>query len=119
MKTSRLCSRWLAAIVVMLLWTGNALAADSGSKEIVLTGAVETPLHMTAGALRALPPAELTLDFMAGPHPEKGMFKGVLLWKLVSLAAVKNRAGKGAGLLHSIIVTGRDGRNSFLAWTRS
>ena len=109
MKSSRLWSHWLAAFVVMLLWAGTASAADPGAKEIVLTGAVENPLQMTAGSLRALPPTELTLDFMAGPHPEKGSFKGVLLWKLVSLAAVKDRGGKGSSLLHSIIVTGRDG----------
>jgi len=84
-------------------------AADPGPNEVTLTGVVENPLHMTAEGLRALPPTELTLDFMAGTHPEKGTFKGVLLWKLVNLAAVKDRGGKGSSLLHSIIVTGRDG----------
>lgn len=105
----RILPRCLFAVLAALFLSVTGNAADSGPNEVTLTGAVENPLHMTTGSLRALPSTGLTLDFMAGPHPEKGSFKGVLLWKLVNLAAVKDRGGKGSNLLHSIIVTGRDG----------
>jgi len=59
--------------------------------------------------LRALPATELALGFMAGSKPEKGAFKGVLLWRLLGQAEIKTRPGKGANLLHTITVTGQDG----------
>jgi hypothetical protein len=97
----------LCSFAIALLCWQAAFAADGCG--LSLSGAVTKPLCLTAGELRALPATELALGFMAGSHPEKGSFKGVLLWRLLGLAAVKDRAGKGASLLHTIIVTGQDG----------
>jgi DMSO/TMAO reductase YedYZ molybdopterin-dependent catalytic subunit len=83
-------------------------AFATGSCPVSLGGAVEKPLCLTAGELRALPAAELSLTLMAGSRPETGSYKGVPLWKLLELASVKSRRSKGANLLHTIVVTGRD-----------
>jgi hypothetical protein len=96
---------WCLAMT-LLCWQGASAADGCG---LALSGAVAKPLCLTAGELRALPATELALGFMAGSHPEKGSFKGVLLWRLLGLANVKQRSGKGASLLHTIIVTGQDG----------
>lgn len=83
--------------------------ALAGTSEVDVTGAVNNPLHLTAGALRALQAAEVTIVPQPGTDMPAGTFKGVLLIKLISQAVLKDKPVKHAFLQHTLIVTGRDG----------
>ena len=87
-----------------------AVPAAAGAGDLSVTGAVMTPLHLTPGALRAMPATEVVFTGKQG-----GTYKGVLLYVLLDKASLKDKSGKNAFLQHTIMVTGSDGYAAALA----
>lgn len=103
--------RFLLASLIGLC-AGPALAEPA---PIAVTGHVGHPGTLSAGALAALPQADVEISFEAG-HEEKGLhFSGPLLWAVVSDAAPADEPGQHTKLLHTIIAHGQDGYSVVLA----
>jgi DMSO/TMAO reductase YedYZ molybdopterin-dependent catalytic subunit len=94
----------LTGAVAALLVLAPAWAGD-----VDIAGAVNNPLHLTPGALRAMPATEVTVAKSADSDMPAGTFRGVLLTKLLARAVLRDKPGKHSFLQHSMLVTGRDG----------
>jgi DMSO/TMAO reductase YedYZ molybdopterin-dependent catalytic subunit len=98
--------RLLAPFLLAFALTASAAASPA---ELVLDGAVKTPLHVTAADLQGMTPTELDVAFQ-GEHGEtKAHYTGVALWALLDRAGGLADPDKGAALHHTMTITGRDG----------
>jgi DMSO/TMAO reductase YedYZ molybdopterin-dependent catalytic subunit len=103
----------VAAFVFLLALT--PALADPPALDLTVDGAVQTPLHLTEAALRALPATELTVQWPLGSHLPAGPYKGVSVMSLVAQAVTKDVPGKNSYIRHTVLVYGRDGYVAALA----
>ncbi len=91
------------AVFVLFLGAADAtcVAADAG---IAIDGQVQKPERLTLSNLQALPPTNVTVSFITGHGQEAGTYTGVLLWTLLTNAAIVDADPK-QHLRHAILVT--------------
>ena len=91
------------AVFVLFLGAADAtcVAADAG---IAIDGQVQKPERLTLSNLQALPPTNVTVSFITGHGQEAGTYTGVLLWTLLTNAAIIDADPK-QHLRHTILVT--------------
>ena len=103
--------RCLVAAVLLVGLTAPVGAAAPA----VLDGAVTQPLVLDEALIKSLPPVTIEVSFETGEGRKGGTYTGVPLWSLLEKAKTVDAPGKNAALLHTLIVTGRDGYGVALA----
>ena len=100
--------RLAAAVLVGLIWAGQAGAAEPA---LDVAGHAEHTLHLTAADLKALPQAAADISFETGHGQESAHYAGALLWDVVEKVGITDEPGAKAKhhLQHALLVTGRDG----------
>ena len=76
---------------------------------VVIDGAVAQGGSFDATRLARLPQQDLPVSYGTGGGVHGGRYQGVLLWDLLAQAAPIEQPAKNPGLLHTVLVTGRDG----------
>lgn len=79
----------------------SVVAADAG---IAIDGQVQKTEHLTVSDLQALAPTSISVSFVTGHGQETGTYTGVLLWTLLTNAAIVD-ADQKQHLRHTIFVT--------------
>jgi hypothetical protein len=103
--------RCLVAAVLLVGFNAPVGAAAPA----VLDGAVTQPLVLDGALLKSLPQVTIEVSFETGEGRKSWICSGVPLLSLLEKATTVDPPGKNATLLHTLIVTGRDGYGVALA----
>ena len=95
-----------AALLGAVLSPGRAQPAPVA---VVVDGTVSRGGSFDAARLARLPQQSLPVTYGTGGGVHGGRYQGVLLWDLLAQAAPIEQPAKNPGLLHTVLVTGRDG----------
>lgn len=107
--------RCLVAAVLLVALLVGFNAPVGAAAPAVLDGAVTQPLVLDEALLKSLPQVTIEVSFETGEGRKSGTYSGVPLLSLLEKAKTVDAPGKNAALLHTLIVTGRDGYGVALA----
>ena len=95
-------------ICVLILALAPAIALAE-QPSLSVEGHVRQPQRFDLDALRKLPAETVQVSFEGERGTQDARFTGVRLWALLDQAGGLDDGEKGAGLRHTLKVTGRDG----------
>ncbi len=110
----RICGAGAMAPMLVAWLMAAAGGARADEPVLVIDGAVRQAQHVTAAALRSLPPVREEIAFETDHGAQKATYTGVLLWDLVQRAGIDD-TGKWSELRHVLQVTGKDGYRIMLS----
>jgi DMSO/TMAO reductase YedYZ molybdopterin-dependent catalytic subunit len=95
----------------LLFLSPAAFAAD-----IAVQGQVQTPLELSLADLKTFPAKTLDVSFHTMHGEDHHAWTGALLLDVIAKAGLKNENVKSAALRHVIVVHGKDGYETVLAY---